>query len=152
MVVPVPTSIEDSEDRMIIRLDPGGPIDLEGLGASFAALARFYAAWSHDELVIDKWFALQARSSLPRTPSRVRILTSHPAFCRNPGIGHLGARHLRDPVVRPWQERIASSWPQTAAVSNQLYLVPRGSLSCASVALSTKPGEPTPTVPSGSAE
>jgi hypothetical protein len=25
-----------------IRLDPGGPIDLEGLGASFAALARFY--------------------------------------------------------------------------------------------------------------
>ncbi len=28
---------------MVIRLDPGGPIDLEGLGASFAALARFYA-------------------------------------------------------------------------------------------------------------
>jgi hypothetical protein len=43
MVAPVPTSIEDSEDRMIIRLDPGGPIDLEGLGTSFAALARFYA-------------------------------------------------------------------------------------------------------------
>jgi hypothetical protein len=43
MVAPVPTIIEDSEDRMIIRLDPGGPIDLEGLGASFAALARFYA-------------------------------------------------------------------------------------------------------------
>ena len=43
MVAPVPTSIEDTEDRMIIRLDPGGPIDLEGLGASFAALARFYA-------------------------------------------------------------------------------------------------------------
>jgi hypothetical protein len=43
MVAPVPSSIEDSEDRMIIRLDPGGPIDLEGLGASFAALARFYA-------------------------------------------------------------------------------------------------------------
>jgi hypothetical protein len=43
MGAPVPTSIEDSEDRMIIRLDPGGPIDLEGLGTSFAALARFYA-------------------------------------------------------------------------------------------------------------
>lgn len=43
MVAPVPTAIEDSEDRMIIRLDPGGPIDLEGLGASFAALARYYA-------------------------------------------------------------------------------------------------------------
>jgi aminopeptidase N len=47
-----------------------------------AALARFFAAWSHDELVIDKWFALQARSSLPGTANRVRQLTSHPAFER----------------------------------------------------------------------
>jgi aminopeptidase N len=47
-----------------------------------AALARFYAAWSRDELVIDKWFALQARSSLPGTPNRVRELTIHPAFER----------------------------------------------------------------------
>jgi aminopeptidase N len=47
-----------------------------------AALARFYAAWSHDDLVIDKWFALQARSSLPATPVRVRELTRHPAFER----------------------------------------------------------------------
>jgi aminopeptidase N len=47
-----------------------------------AALARFYAAWSHDELVIDKWFALQARSSLPTTSERVRELTRHPAFER----------------------------------------------------------------------
>jgi hypothetical protein len=43
MVAQIPTSIEDNENRMIIRLDPGGPIDLEGLGVSFAALARFYA-------------------------------------------------------------------------------------------------------------
>jgi aminopeptidase N len=47
-----------------------------------AALARFYAAWSHDDLVVDKWFALQARSSLPATPGRVRELTRHPAFER----------------------------------------------------------------------
>jgi aminopeptidase N len=47
-----------------------------------AALARFFAAWSHDQLVIDKWFALQARSSLPATPKRVRDLTRHPAFER----------------------------------------------------------------------
>jgi aminopeptidase N len=47
-----------------------------------AALARFFAAWSHDQLVIDKWFALQARSSLPATPRRVRDLTRHPAFER----------------------------------------------------------------------
>jgi aminopeptidase N len=50
-----------------------------------AALARFYEHWSHDELVIDKWFALQARSCLPQTPDRVRELTRHPAFeRRNP--------------------------------------------------------------------
>ena len=46
------------------------------------ALARFYALWAHDELVTDKWFALQARSSLPQTPERVRELTRHPAFER----------------------------------------------------------------------
>ena len=47
-----------------------------------AGLARFYELWSHDDLVIDKWFALQARSSLPQTPDRVRDLTRHPAFER----------------------------------------------------------------------
>jgi aminopeptidase N len=46
------------------------------------ALARFYETWSHDGLVIDKWFAIQARSSLPHTPQRVRALTRHPAFER----------------------------------------------------------------------
>jgi aminopeptidase N len=46
------------------------------------ALARFYELWSQDDLVIDKWFALQARSSLPQTPDRVRELTRHPAFER----------------------------------------------------------------------
>lgn len=43
MIAPVPNGVEDTADRMIVRLDPGGPIDLEGLGASFAALARLYA-------------------------------------------------------------------------------------------------------------
>jgi aminopeptidase N len=47
-----------------------------------AALERFYALWAHDDLVIDKWFSLQARSSLPQTPARVRALTGHPAFTR----------------------------------------------------------------------
>ena len=48
-----------------------------------AALARFFTAWSHDALVIDKWFSLQARSSLPETPQRVRELATHSAFDRN---------------------------------------------------------------------
>jgi aminopeptidase N len=47
-----------------------------------SALARFYELWSHDELVVDKWFALQARSLLPETGDRVRQLTRHPAFER----------------------------------------------------------------------
>ncbi|HKS87936.1 MAG TPA: aminopeptidase N, partial [Stellaceae bacterium] len=47
-----------------------------------AALAAFYQRWEGDPLVIDKWFALQARSSLPGTIERVRELTAHPAFTR----------------------------------------------------------------------
>jgi aminopeptidase N len=47
-----------------------------------AALAHFFAVWSQDPLVVDKWFSLQARSSLPDTPARVRALTEHPAYDR----------------------------------------------------------------------
>ncbi|MGD9615664.1 MAG: aminopeptidase N [Alphaproteobacteria bacterium] len=46
------------------------------------ALDAFYKRWADDPLVIDKWFALQARSSLPGTIERVRGLTAHPAFTR----------------------------------------------------------------------
>jgi aminopeptidase N len=46
------------------------------------ALDAFYKRWVDDPLVIDKWFALQARSSLPGTIERVRALTVHPAFTR----------------------------------------------------------------------
>jgi aminopeptidase N len=47
-----------------------------------AALDAFYRRWEADPLVIDKWFALQARSSLPGTIEAVRALTGHPAFTR----------------------------------------------------------------------
>jgi aminopeptidase N len=47
-----------------------------------AALEAFYASWADDPLVIDKWFALQARSSLPGTIAAVQGLTAHPAFTR----------------------------------------------------------------------
>jgi aminopeptidase N len=47
-----------------------------------AALDAFYRRWEADPLVIDKWFALQARSSLPGTIEAVRGLTEHPAFTR----------------------------------------------------------------------
>jgi aminopeptidase N len=47
-----------------------------------AALDAFYRRWHDDPLVIDKWFALQARSALPGTLAAIRHLTTHPAFTR----------------------------------------------------------------------
>lgn len=43
-------------------------------------LADFYQRWHHDRQVVDKWFALQATSSLPGTRDEVQLLLSHPAF------------------------------------------------------------------------
>jgi aminopeptidase N len=45
-----------------------------------AALDAFYARWKDDPLVIDKWFSLQAMSSLPGTRQAVEKLLTHPAF------------------------------------------------------------------------
>jgi aminopeptidase N len=45
-----------------------------------AALDAFYARWTDDPLVIDKWFSLQAMSSLPGTLASVETLLAHPAF------------------------------------------------------------------------
>jgi aminopeptidase N len=47
-----------------------------------AAFVAFYDRWQDDPLVVDKWFALQARSSLPGTVAAVRALTRHSAFTR----------------------------------------------------------------------
>ena len=60
------------------------------------ALADFYQQWSEDELVMDKWFSIQAGSELPDTLDQVKALTQHPLFDRgNPNrvrslIGVLG--------------------------------------------------------------
>lgn len=48
--------------------------------ARAAALDAFYARWKDDPLVIDKWFTLQATSSLPGTLQAVEKLLAHPAF------------------------------------------------------------------------
>ena len=49
------------------------------------ALAAFYAQWKDDHLVMDKWLAIQATSSLPDTLANVYNLLQHPAFTiRNP--------------------------------------------------------------------
>ena len=50
-----------------------------------AALAAFYQRWKGDELVLDKWFAIQAMARRPDTLARVAALTEHADFdSRNP--------------------------------------------------------------------
>jgi aminopeptidase N len=44
------------------------------------ALQAFYLCWERDALVIDKWFAVQARSPFADVLGRVVGLTAHPAF------------------------------------------------------------------------
>ncbi len=43
-------------------------------------LADFYKRWKDDHVVIDRWFAVQAVSSLPDTPERVAALKDHELF------------------------------------------------------------------------
>ena len=45
-----------------------------------AALAAFHAKWSRDDLVLDKWFAIQAMSARPGTGDAVRALAGHADF------------------------------------------------------------------------
>ncbi|MGZ5044558.1 MAG: aminopeptidase N, partial [Methylobacter sp.] len=48
-------------------------------------LDSFYHQWQAEALVIDKWFALQASSSMPDTFATVQSLMRHPAFdLKNP--------------------------------------------------------------------
>ena len=50
-----------------------------------AVLDAFHARWRGDDLVLDKWFAIQAMSPLPDTPAAVRALAKHADFdLRNP--------------------------------------------------------------------
>ncbi|MGH0029892.1 MAG: aminopeptidase N [Myxococcota bacterium] len=54
-------------------------VDLDGAERT-RALDAFYAAWRHDPLVLDKWFALQAVSSREDTLARVQELYRHEDF------------------------------------------------------------------------
>ena len=45
-----------------------------------AVLAAFYERWGDDRQVVDKWFSLQAASSLPSVLEEVTALLKHPAF------------------------------------------------------------------------
>lgn len=58
--------------------------DAEG-PAREAALEDFHARWRHDELVLDKWFAIQATADRPDLLAQVEALSRHADFdLRNP--------------------------------------------------------------------
>lgn len=53
--------------------------------ARLQAIEDFYKQWSKEDLVLDKWFALQATCELPGTLERIQNLLSHPDFnIKNP--------------------------------------------------------------------
>ena len=59
-------------------------VDTQG-AARDQALAAFFEEWQSTPLVLDKWFAVQARSNAPDTLNRVQKLAEHQAMdLRNP--------------------------------------------------------------------
>ena len=66
-----------------------------------AALADFHARFRADDLVLDKWFSIQAMSARPETLAEVRLLYTHPDFdLRNPNRARalIGAFASGNPV------------------------------------------------------
>ena len=71
-------------DRLAIF---AGQLALQSLPAAEkeAIAAAFYQRWSSEALVVDAWFAAQAKNPLPDSLARVRALEAHDAFdIRNP--------------------------------------------------------------------
>ncbi len=65
------------------------------------ALADFEQKWQHDTLVMDKWFVMQATSSLPDTLDNVKTLMNHKLFSiKNPNKVRslIGAFSVGNPV------------------------------------------------------
>jgi len=89
--------LNDAEVRSLAMAQFDQADNMTDAMAAFSALAntdcpersvtleRFYAKWSSEPLVLDKWFAVQATSRLPDTLAQVRKLLQHPAFdLKNP--------------------------------------------------------------------
>ena len=55
-------------------------LDHSGSAAFDEALAAFFARWKANPLVLDKWFAVQARSVRSDVAQRVRALLQHPLY------------------------------------------------------------------------
>jgi aminopeptidase N len=93
-------------------------------------LAAFGSRWTHDRLVMDKWFAVQVAMAAPdQAAAMVARLTEHPAFdMKNPNrfravLGALTANHAgfhHDSgagyaTLADWLIRLDPLNPQTAA-------------------------------------
>jgi len=71
-------NMSDALTALALLADAEGP-------AREAPLAAFHAKWRGDDLVLDKWFSIQAMSSRADTPAAVRALYVHPDFdLKNP--------------------------------------------------------------------
>ncbi|MBM3543966.1 MAG: aminopeptidase N [Alphaproteobacteria bacterium] len=72
------TNMTDSIAALAILSHVDGP-------ARDTALDHFYARWQNEPLVLDKWFAVQARAARPSSVETVRTLLSHAKFSlKNP--------------------------------------------------------------------
>ncbi len=67
-------------DNLTDRLAALNALDMTGASTFETALAAFYDRWSSNAQVIDKWFALQARSRRPDAVARAAALLDHPAY------------------------------------------------------------------------
>ncbi len=69
-----------SADNMTDTMGALGPLASCECPERREALADFYGRWQDDRQVVDKWFTLQATSTLPGTLAEVTALLDHPAF------------------------------------------------------------------------
>jgi aminopeptidase N len=67
-------------DNMTDRMAALATLSLHPVPERERALADFYARYTADALVVDKWFSLQAMTPQADTLEKVRALTAHPAF------------------------------------------------------------------------
>jgi aminopeptidase N len=75
----------DAADNMTDSIAPLGALRDSHSATRDALYSRFENRWRDEPLVLDKWFALQARSLRDDTLATVRSLISHPRFnARNP--------------------------------------------------------------------
>lgn len=75
----------DKSNNMTDVISALGPLSDHDSTEREKALSDFYAKWEKEPLVIDKWFTIQATSTLPDALERIKALMNHPAFnIKNP--------------------------------------------------------------------